>query len=544
MTILNLTDCFQACFNVNLPAEAVFCLRNDSNLCVSNFGPRIVRSATFECFWTSQDFVIVGDEAASQYHLVGAVTAHRSQTHLFVHRHQGRFTSITVFQPQIGRQEVPEEIIEIRGSDWRDLLIQYADTAARKMSATKIDTSKNVTGYCSWYYYYFSVSQQQFLDSVRALSNCRRLYNARYAQIDDGYQPAYGDWLSRNERWPDPLPGIVKQLNDLGFVAGIWTMPFLADTQSEVFKKHNDWFVANEDGGPWYIRGWAPEPNQYWACLDVSRPDVQKHLKTTFETLYDWGFRYFKLDGGGFSSPSGIRSREDETGISCLRTGLRLLKEVVKDSVVVGCGVPFVPSIGLVDHTRVSTDTASAWRVWDLPGKPSEYHDPSEHHPPAMPSLCNALRGTLSNWWMYDRWFRADPDVIMARDENSELTAGEARMSALTGVLTGISLTSDRLDKMGDERIRLLKVASQVRMRNVRPRDITNPQDPEVFEGTIDGRKAVAIMNFQNRTRLWALKDLGFENVVKELLHPLGKLDGSVEVGSHDAALLVSVPEN
>jgi len=97
-----------------------------------------------------------------------------------------------------------------------------------------------------------------------------------------------------------------------------------------------------------------------------------------------------------------------------------------------------------------------------------ENYDESVPNPPGMPGLDHALQGTLSNWWMFDRWFRADPDVIIARDENTELTIGEARMSALSGILTGISITSDRLDKMSKERIEILQKAEKFRMKDIK----------------------------------------------------------------------------
>ena len=40
--------------------------------------------------------------------------------------------------------------------------------------------------------------------------------------------------------------------------------------------------------------------------------------------------------------------------------------------------------------------------------------------------------------------------MVIARDENTRLTAGEARMSALAGILTGFVFTSDHLGKMAD----------------------------------------------------------------------------------------------
>lgn len=529
-------------YQTDLPVEASFCHKNENNFFISEYGPRIVTHPAFEGYWTSQDVVIIGDEKSSQYHLIGAVTAFKSFTYFFVHRHQGRFAEITAYQPEIPKDGEPEEIIELKGSDWTQLLIRYAEIAAQKMGFKRLDTSQNATGYCSWYYYYFSPTEKQFLESIAAMAKYRDVYPARYAQIDDGYETAYGDWLSQNANWPTPLKETVKKVNDLGFQAGIWTMPFLADTESEVFKRHPDWFVKDYKGRPWYIRGWGQEPHHCWACLDLSRSDVQNHIRQIYETLYDWGFRYFKFDGGGFSAPSGIRNDPDATGVSCLRKGLEIIRQAVKESIILGCAIPYLPSIGLVDHSRVSSDTGEAWEMWGLPGSLPEEYDPSIMNPPGMPGLNHALQGTLSNWWMFDRWFRADPDVIMARDENTHLTVGEARMSVLSGILTGVALTSDRLDKMSPERINLLGKAATLRMRDIKPLEHKDKLWLNVFGGTMDGVYSVAIFNYSNMARRWDLRKLGFQRGrAEELLHPLGPMSGSIEVPSHDAVLLKAI---
>ncbi len=534
----NLDNCFKKTFEIKLPVEGSFCLKNDNNFFISEYGPRILTHPAFEGYWTSQDVVIVGDELSGQYQLLGAVTAFRSFTYFFIHRHQGRFTSIIAIQPEIKTNEHSEEIIELRGNDWRSLLVEYANIAAKKMGVAKLNVGQNVTGYCSWYYYYFNVSQKQFLESVEASYNNSGDYKPKYMQIDDGYHTAYGDWLNRNPDWPEPLEETVKKVNDMGFDAGIWTMPFLADTESEVFKKHPDWFVHDYNDKPWYIRGWGIEPHHYWACLDFSRKDVQEHIRRVFETFYDWGFRYFKLDGGGFSAPSGKRSVPEATGVSSLRVGLRVLREAVRDSVVLGCAIPYLPSIGLVDHSRVSSDTGESWQMWGLPGQLPQNYDPSVPNPPGMPGLEHALQGTLSNWWMFDRWFRADPDVIIVRKERSQLTIGEARMSALSGIVTGIAITSDRLDKIDNERLAILKKSANIRITNLRPVEYKDKAWLNVFSGYIDGAYSVAIFNYSDIKRKWSLKDLGFTGSAEELLHPLGKINGSIEVPSHDAVLL------
>lgn len=46
---------------------------------------------------------------------------------------------------------------------------------------------------------------------------------------------------------------------------------------------------------------------------------------------------------------------------------------------------------------------------------------------------------------MFDRWFRADPDVMFTRTDRIRLTLEECRLTVLVGILTGVTLTSDNL---------------------------------------------------------------------------------------------------
>ncbi len=536
---ISLETCFIKTFPLDLPASAEFVYKNYNTCVQADDSPCIWKSEAFETVWISQDTVIVGDLASKQYILFGAITAFRSFTYFIVHKHQGRFVSVTAYQPEISKDGTPEEIIVLKGRNWRQLLIDYARMAAERMGAKIADTSKNCTGYCSWYYYYHQITERQFMESIDAIVARKDVFPVQFAQIDDGYQIYHGDWLDQNENWPTPLVDTVKKMNALGMQAGIWTMPFLASKSSKVFQKHPDWFVCDRSGKPWYIQGWSPAPNNEWVCLDVSRLDVQKHLYNIYETFYNWGFRYFKFDGGGFSAPAGIRCQPQATGISCLRDGLKLIRKAVKDSVILGCGMPFLASVGLVDHNRVSSDTGKTWLAWGLPTVVGQEIDKSQPCSPVAPSLKNAVYGTLCRWWQYDRWFRADPDVVMARDENTELTIAEARISTLTAIITGVAFTSDRLDRIGKDRLRLLSLAAKLRIRDIKPIDWENRVYSYLFEGRIENHKAIAVFNYSEYSMKLKLSELNMPAGSQELLHPLEKVGKFIEIAPHDAVLLV-----
>lgn len=537
------TTCRSQSFAVDLPRGADFFHRGRPVHLIPEYGPELLQIALVNrCDRISDDWVIVGDVASRRYLLFGAVTARRSLTTFIVHRENSLITRVTAFQPEIARDDEPEEIVRLEGDDWRDLLVRYAELVMERAGAVAPDTAVNATGYCSWYYNYEKTGEAEFLEAVRALGAHRGVFPARHAQIDDGYQAAHGDWLERNASWPSPLADTVREIKAAGFEAGIWTMPLMAATTSRLFAGHPDWFVRDRRGEPKILHGWSPAPDHLWATLDFSRPEVGEHIGRVFRTFREWGFTYYKLDGW-FTGTNGVRSRPGATGTADIGTCLRIIREAVgKESVVLGCGTPFLPSVGLVDHTRVSCDTGKTWRSWFAPPGPGARADESQPCEPGMACLENALHGSLNLWWQHDRWFRADPDCIMARDENTALTAGEARMSALSGIVTGVVITSDRLDRMGHDRRELLGRAARLRLRGARPLDWQDNAWPKVFRGEVDGLPATAVFNYSESAWEWTPAELGLRGPLQELLHPLGALDGNLKLGPHDAALVIGKP--
>jgi alpha-galactosidase len=143
---------------------------------------------------------------------------------------------------------------------------------------------------------------------------------------------------------------------------------------------------------------------------------------------------------------------------------------------------------------------------------------------------------------MFDRMFRCDPDVVIARQDRGKQTLGESRISALGGIMTGISLTSDNLSVIDPDRLELLGRAANIRMRDMKPFNwnLSRPW-PDVFTGTVDGRRAVAIANDSDQWKEYRFDEIALDPAqdAEEILHPSGKRKYTVAVAPHDAVLLV-----
>src|SRR5260221_2681980 len=99
------------------------------------------------------------------------------------------------------------------------------------------------TGWCSWYCFGPRVTAQQVLDNLDKIA--KDIPSLKYVQIDDGYQPAMGDWLETGKAFGGDVLGVLKKIRRRGFEPAIWVGPFIAETGSHVFEQNPDWFIKN-----------------------------------------------------------------------------------------------------------------------------------------------------------------------------------------------------------------------------------------------------------------------------------------------------------
>jgi len=117
-------------------------------------------------------------------------------------RFNGRFylrdRSIEVVMDMEGLEIAPnsavdlEEFLFTSGNNRADLLTRLASEINRNHPPRKKFPSPP-TGWCSWYCFGPKVTSQDVLQNLDTIS--KDIPSLRYVQIDDGYQPAMGDWL-------------------------------------------------------------------------------------------------------------------------------------------------------------------------------------------------------------------------------------------------------------------------------------------------------------------------------------------------------------
>jgi len=281
-------------------------------------------------------------------------------------------------------------------------------------------------GWCSWSAYFGTVTEADVIENLRAAA--RLELPVEIFQVDDGYERGIGDWLEDDPRFGS-LRGTAAQIGAEGKLPGVWTAPFLVGEPSEIAREHPDWIVGGADAG-W---NWK----QRLLVLDVTHPAAAEHVRSVYMTLAAWGIGFHKLDFLYAGALDG-RRRADCSALDAYREGLRLVREGAgADAILLGCGAPLLPSIGLVDAMRIGPDVLPEPR-----GEPPLAEEPD---------LAAVIARTRTRAWTHGRLWAADPDSLVVRAEIAQREAW-ARHVEMYG---GLAFSGDRLDAL-DERGREL----------------------------------------------------------------------------------------
>jgi alpha-galactosidase len=327
------------------------------------------------------------------------------------------------------------------------------------------------TGWCSWYCFGPRVTAQQVLDNLDFIA--KHTPGLRYVQIDDGYQPAMGDWLETGAAFGGNVQRVLKQIRERGFEPAIWVAPFVAEEKSLVFQQHPDWFVKDSDGKPLRsdrvtFGGWRRGP---WYVLDGTHPEVQKHFENFFRTMKrEWGCTYFKLDANFWGAIHGGRFHDPRaTRIEAYRRGMQAILRGVENSFVLGCNHPIWPSLGLIHGSRSSNDIKRTWE-----------------------RIATTARQNLSRNWQNGRLWWNDSDAVVL---TGDLPENEFQFHATAIYASGgMILSGDDLTKISARKLALLRKLQT-------PTGVAARfQDDSFSVGRIDlsrRRQVVSVLNWQ-----------------------------------------------
>ena len=327
-------------------------------------------------------------------------------------------------------------------------LADYFDAAGAANGARAARAAPE--GWCSWYYYHTAISQQDLEKNTDAARALRTRLPLKLIQLDDGYAADVGDWLDRSPKFPSSMREISDRIRREGFTPGVWLSPFIVRPGSRMQREHREWLAGGVQGVMSNVKiTWLRDT----LTLDVTRPEVAEYVERLIRTaVEEWKFPFLKLDylylpaarHVRFSDPTVTRAR-------ALRTALEIIRRAAGEKTyLLGCGCPLGSGIGIFDGMRIGPDVDPVWKphvfrqTWAARGDPT------------VPAAANAARNMLTRAALHRRWWWNDPDCLLARDAETELTADERRtLAAAIALSGGMVLLSDDLFALSPEALRL-----------------------------------------------------------------------------------------
>lgn len=334
-----------------------------------------------------------------------------------------------------------------------------------------------IRGYTSWYLDYQDINEEKMLGALEGIDS----ESFDLFQIDDGYETFVGDWPDTDaKKFPNGLCGIVEKIHDKGLKAGIWLAPFVCETKSRLFNEHPDW-ICRKNGEPVFAgSNWSGH-----VALDITKPQVRDYIRQCLRSFKEMGFDFFKLD---FLYAAALIAGSDldcgKTRAEIMRDGMQLLREELKDSLILGCGVPLSSAFGLVDYCRIGPDVSL--RFDDV-----FYMRPMHRE---RISTKTTLQNTIFRTFMDGTVFLCDPDVFLLRSDNIRLSRKQRMALCVLNHLCGsVFMTSDNVGKYSAGKLRFLKETEKLTKADIT--DITVDKDVITIRFRLDGHSGAIKYN-------------------------------------------------
>lgn len=283
--------------------------------------------------------------------------------------------------------------------------------------------TEKLFGYTSWYNHYQDINEDKI---YTALDNADERFDL--FQIDDGFETFVGDWLNIDEKkFPNGLKPVVDKIHDKGLKAGIWLAPFAAETNSELVKTRPELIAKDSKGN--FIKAGSNWSGFY--PLDLNNPSAVEYVRKVLRFYVELGFDFFKLD---FLYATNLKPLAGKTRSETAEFAYSVLCEELKGKIILGCGATLFNGFEKFDFMRIGPDVSLKFDdVWFMKFMHAE-----------RISTKTTLQNTIYRSAMDGKAFLNDPDVILLRDDNIQLSEKQryalAKINALFGSLL---MTSD-----------------------------------------------------------------------------------------------------
>ncbi|MEM9465768.1 MAG: alpha-galactosidase [Actinomycetota bacterium] len=134
------------------------------------------------------------------------------------------------------------------------------------------------------------------LATVTALADRAAEVGVERFVLDDGWfvgrnddTSALGDWVVDPEKWPNGLGPLIDHVTSLGMEFGLWVEPEMVNPDSDLYRAHPDWVLADPHHEPLLARDQL--------VVDLTNPDAYTHVRDGMLALLDeYAIAYLKWD--------------------------------------------------------------------------------------------------------------------------------------------------------------------------------------------------------------------------------------------------------
>ena len=349
---------------------------------------------------------------------------------------------------------------------------------------------KTPSGWCSWYYYFQKITPEILQQNLQTISRHQSELPLDVFQIDDGFEQDVGSWLKFNLKFPEGVKQLSHEVREAGYTPGLWLAPFIVERPSELTIEHPEWLLRDKRGkrvNSGFI--W----NRLGFALDLTHPEVQDYVREVIRTtVAQWGFPYLKLD---FLYAAALQSKhydQTKTRAQILHHALKLIREEAgPETVLLGCGCPIGPGIGIFDMMRISADVSPDWEPQAF-GIRRPFHNE-----PNMPSARNAIQNILTRSIMDPHFWVNDPDCLLVREDSNLSLAEVQSLATAISLSGGAFLISDDMTRLSPERLKLAA--------SLLPVLPPNPVVPDLFTNYMPTQLGQTLQNNAGEWKLIAL---------------------------------------
>lgn len=155
----------------------------------------------------------------------------------------------------------------------------------------------------SWEAFCFDVDEEKCLSLAKKAADL----GIELFVLDDGWfknrvcdKNALGDWVEDENKFPNGIEHLVKEINKMGMQVGIWFEPEMVSPNSDLYRKHSDWIIRSQN--------YEPILSRCQCVLDLSNPEVcdyvieslSKVLGKTNVTYVKWDMNRHITDLGSY----------------------------------------------------------------------------------------------------------------------------------------------------------------------------------------------------------------------------------------------------